>query len=154
MLDAIASKVVLILGRFSADRKPALEQLREALRNHPNGYLPVLFDFEPQQAKPILDTVKTLASLCRFVIADLTDPNMVRSELTYITANLPRTPVRSLIEGDAALPTEYTTWEDYKSFVPVHRYANLHQLLASLDEVVIVPVEQLVRPRHVGDPLP
>lgn len=146
VLDTIASKVVLILGRFSAERKPALDALREALRNHPNGYIPVLFDFDPQTQKPIFDTVKTLANLSRFVIADLTDPNMVRSELTYITANVPSVPVRSLIEGDAALPTEYATWERYQTFLPVYRYASLQELLASLDDAVIAPVEQLVRP--------
>jgi hypothetical protein len=85
--------VVLILGRFSQERKPVLDALREALRNHPNGYIAVLFDFfELQHDKPVLETVKTLASLARFVIADLTDPHLVRSELTYITANVPIVP--------------------------------------------------------------
>ncbi|HEX5439829.1 MAG TPA: hypothetical protein VFW76_03020, partial [Ktedonobacterales bacterium] len=68
----ITSKVVLILGSFSAERKPVLDALREALRRHPNGYIPVLFDFEPQASRPVLETVKTLANLARFVIADLT----------------------------------------------------------------------------------
>ena len=50
--------------------------------------------------------MKTLANLARFVLVDLTDPNMVRSELTYITANVLTVPVQPLIESDAALPTE------------------------------------------------
>jgi hypothetical protein len=41
--------------------------------------------------------VKTLANLTRFIIVDLTDPNMVRSELTYITANVESVPIRPLI---------------------------------------------------------
>lgn len=41
LLDTITSKVVLILGRFSPERKPVLDALREALRLHPNGYIPV-----------------------------------------------------------------------------------------------------------------
>jgi hypothetical protein len=96
VLDTITSKVVLILGRFSTERKPALDALRTALRQHPNGYIPVLFDFEPQQEKPILETVKTLANLARFVVVDLTDPNMVRSELTAITTSVPSVPIRPL----------------------------------------------------------
>lgn len=149
ILDTIASKVVLILGRFSPERKPVLDALREALRNHPNGYIPVLFDFAPQQEKPVLDTVKTLANLARFVVADLTDPNMVRSELTYIIPNVPTVPVCSLIEGDAKLPTEYEFWTRYLTFLPVYRYDSLQQLLASLDEAVVTPVEQLVHPRRL-----
>jgi sugar/nucleoside kinase (ribokinase family) len=101
VLDTIASKVVLILGRFSAERKPALDALRAALRQHPNSYIPVLFDVDKQPDKPVLETVKTLVNLARFIVVDLTDPNMVRSELTTITAHVSTVPIRPLIEGDA-----------------------------------------------------
>lgn len=151
VLDTIASKVVLILGRFSDERKPVLDALREALRSHLNGYIPVLFDFDPQQDKPVFETVKTLANLARFVIADLTDPRMVRSELTYITANVPTVPVQSIMQSDANLPPEYGTWELYKSFLPVYRYVDLPQLLASLTEAVITPVEQHIHARRLAD---
>jgi hypothetical protein len=101
VLDTIASKVVLILGRFSAERKPALDALRAALRQHPNSYIPILFDVDKHPDKPVLETVKTLANLARFIVVDLTDPNMVRSELTTITAHVPTVPIRPLIEADA-----------------------------------------------------
>ena len=151
VLDTITSRVVLILGRFSDERKPILDAIREALRSHPNGYIPVLFDFDPQQNKPIFETVKTLANLARFIIADLTDPRMVRSELTYITANVPSVPVQPIVQSDADLPPEYGAWVLYKSFLPVYRYADLPQLLASLTEGVITPVEGYVHPRHLAD---
>lgn len=151
LLDTITSKVVLILGRFSEERKPILDALREALRSHPNGYIPVLFDFDPQHDKPVLETVKTLANLARFVIADLTDPNMVRSELSYITSNLPTVPVQSVIQRDADLPTEYGTWTLFRSFLPVYRYTDLPHLLASLTEAVITPAEEHVVARRLAD---
>jgi hypothetical protein len=151
VLDTITSKVVLILGRFSTERKPVLDAVREALRNHPNSYIPVLFDFDPQQDRPVFETVKTLANLARFVIADLTDPRMVRSELSYITANVPTVPVQPIMQRDAKLPPEYGTWELYKSFLPVYRYANLPQLLTSLTEAVIAPVEGHVHARRLAD---
>lgn len=150
VLDTITSKVVLILGRFSDERKPVLDALRDALRSHPNGYIPVLFDFDPQQDKPVFETVKTLANLARFVIADLTDPRMVRSELTYIIPNVPTVPVQPIIQSDSDLPPEYGTWELYKSFLPVFRYADLPQLLASLTEAVITPVEGHVHARRLA----
>lgn len=149
VLDTITSKVVLILGRFSDERKPILDALREALRRHPNVYIPVLFDFDPQTDKPILETVKTLANLARFVIADLTDPNMVRSELSYITANVPTVPVQPLMQKGAKLPIEYETWVLYRSFLPVYSYADVSQLLANLTESVITPVETHVQARRL-----
>jgi sugar/nucleoside kinase (ribokinase family) len=151
VLDTITSKVVLILGSFSDERKPVLDALREALRHHPNGYIPVLFDFDPQQERSVLDTVKTLANLARFVIADLTDPHMVRSELQAILPNVPAVPVQPIIEGDAALLTEYADWARFPWFLPVYRYADLVQLLASLTEAVIAPVEGHVHARRLAD---
>jgi len=149
VLDSITSKVVLILGRFSDERKPVLDALRGALRRHPNGYIPVLFDFQPQTDKPVLETMKTLANLARFVIADLTDPHMVRSELGYIVPNVPTVPVQPIIQTDADLPTEYESWALYKSFLPVSRYFDLSDLLASLNESVIFPVEAHVHARRL-----
>ena len=153
VLDTIASKVVLILGRFSAERRPALDALRAALRQHPNGYIPVLYDCTPQARRPILETVKTLATLARFVVVDLTDPDLVRSELTAITASVPTVPIQPLIEGDAPLPTEFDTWARYNTFLPIYRYRDIPQLLAALDEAVISPVEQFVHPRPIVERL-
>jgi hypothetical protein len=44
VIDTITSKAVLILGRFTDERKKVLDALREELRKH--NYLPILFDFE------------------------------------------------------------------------------------------------------------
>jgi uncharacterized protein YjbI with pentapeptide repeats len=43
IIDTITSKVVLILGRFTDERKVVLDALREELRQR--DYTPVLFDF-------------------------------------------------------------------------------------------------------------
>jgi len=146
VLDTIASKVALILGRFSTERKPALDTLSASLGAHPNGYIPVLYDCTPQAKRPILETVKTLATLARFVVVDLTDPTMVRSELTAITTSVPTVPIQPLIESDASLPTEADVWATYRSFLPTYRYRDIPHLIDALDEVVINPVEQFVHP--------
>jgi Pentapeptide repeats (8 copies) len=88
VIDTITSKAVLILGRFSDDRKAVLDAIRNELRNH--DYLPILFDFDPTTNQTINETVKTLAGMSRFVIADITDARSVpqgrrflfRSQLT------------------------------------------------------------------------
>jgi hypothetical protein len=59
---------VLILGRFTDERKAILDALREELRKR--DYLPILFDFEVPTTR---ETVFLLARMARFIIADLTD---------------------------------------------------------------------------------
>ena len=85
--NALTSKVVLILGRFTPERKVVLDAIREELRRR--HYLPVLFDF----VKP---TISTLAHMARFVIADLTDAKSVLQELQAIVPLSPSVPVQPL----------------------------------------------------------
>lgn len=94
-IDTICSKVVLILGRFSAGRMAVLHALRSALRAR--DYLPVLFDFEGPSKREIAETVSTLAHLARFVIADTTDAHSIPQELMAIVPNLPSVPVQPLL---------------------------------------------------------
>ena len=46
VIDTITSKVVLILGRFTDERKAVLDALRGELRKR--NYQPILFDFDVQ----------------------------------------------------------------------------------------------------------
>jgi len=45
VIDTITSKAVLILGRFSDERKPVLDAIRDELRKPEHNYLPIVFDF-------------------------------------------------------------------------------------------------------------
>jgi uncharacterized protein YjbI with pentapeptide repeats len=156
VLDTITSKLVLILGRVSTERTPILDVMLEALHRHPNGYIPVLLDVDPQRDepvrdRPVLETVQTLANLARFVIVDLTDPTMVRSEVAYITANLPTVPVQPVIASGANLPTEYEAWQRNHTFLKVYHYSDPTQLLANFTDAVIAPVEEYVVARRLAD---
>jgi hypothetical protein len=82
VIDTITSKAVLILGRFTDERKAVLDALRDELRNR--NLLPILFDFAIPASRDVTETIKTLASLARFVIADVTDATEVRVELQKI----------------------------------------------------------------------
>ncbi len=84
VIDTIAKKVVLILGRFTDKRLDLLRAIREKLREM--DYSPVLFDFPAPEQKNWVKTVETLAHMCRFVIMDLTDPKMVLLEMARIDA--------------------------------------------------------------------
>jgi hypothetical protein len=140
VIDTITSKAVLILGRFTPDRKAILEAIREMLRQ--KGYLPILFDFDKPASRDITETVSTLAHLSRFVIADITDAKSIPQELMAIVPSLPSVPFQPLI---LASQREYGMFEHFARFpwvLPVYHYADEESLLQSLKEKVIVPAEQ------------
>jgi uncharacterized protein YjbI with pentapeptide repeats len=142
VINTITSKGVLILGRFSKDRKAVLDALREKLRKH--DYLPILFDFDVPENRDITETVSLLARMARFIIADLTDPSSIPKELEAIVPSL-AVPVQPLIEG---LATPYSMFPDYWKYqwvLPPYRYEGLHLLLATLAEKVIAPAEAAVK---------
>lgn len=75
VIDTITSKAVLILGRFSKERKPVLDALRDALRSR--DFLLIVFDFERPKGRDFAETIMTLAGMSCFVIADITNPKSV-----------------------------------------------------------------------------
>jgi hypothetical protein len=79
VIDTIGKKGVLILGRFAAERKAVLDALRMALRQR--GFLPIVFDFEKPTQRDFTETIRILAGLCLFVIADITNPRSAPLEL-------------------------------------------------------------------------
>ena len=100
-LDTLTSKLVLILGRFTAERKAVLDALRAALRER--NYAPVIFDFE--QARQTTDeTISTLAHMSKFVLADLTDAKSVLQELRSIVPNSPAVAVQPLLLASQSEP--------------------------------------------------
>ena len=87
VIQTITSKAVLILGRFSDERKPI--SMLSGMSFASMNYLPIMFDFTRATNQPTLDTIKTLASMARFVIADLTDTRSVLLELGAIVPQFP-----------------------------------------------------------------
>ena len=140
VINTLTTKSVLILGRFTPERKAILDALREKLREY--NYLPILFDFEKPNSRNFTETVRTLAHLARFIIADLTTPRSIPQELEAIIPLLrvPLLPLLHISEGP------YSMFEDledtYHWVLPTYRYTSLEVLLASLKTNVIEPAEQ------------
>ncbi|MGI9544974.1 MAG: hypothetical protein ACR2MX_17060, partial [Cyclobacteriaceae bacterium] len=95
VIDAITTKSVLILGRFTKERKAVLDALRKELRR--NGYVPVIFDFDKPRDKDFTETLMTLAGMCLFIIADVTNPKSSPLELQATVPNY-MTPFVPIIE--------------------------------------------------------
>jgi uncharacterized protein YjbI with pentapeptide repeats len=139
VIDTLTSKTVLVLGRFTPERRSILDAIRDALRRH--DYLPVMFDFEKPSSRGYTDTITTLARMARFIIADLTDAAEVRLELAKIVPDLPSVPVQPLI---LASQTEYLSFGDMRRYPWVlepFRYMDLAHAIASLPEMVLTPAE-------------
>jgi hypothetical protein len=139
VIDTITSKVVLILGRFTPERKAVLDALKEELRQR--DYTPVLFDFDKPASKNLTGTVKTLANMARFIIADLTDPSSVPYELAMVVpgTKVPVQPVLLAGQREFAMFVDLRT--DYHWVLEPYCYASPEQLIADLREGVIVPAE-------------
>ena len=140
VINTITTKVVLLLGRFTPERKAVLDAIRDELRKQ--DYVPILFDFDQPQRRDITETVTTLAHMARFIIADITDPQSVPHELALIVPALPSVPIQPLLHGSQR---EYALFEDITKFpwvLPLYRYTDQTSLLKSLKEFVIDPAEK------------
>jgi len=142
VIDTMTHKVVLILGNFKPTRKEVLNALRDDLRRH--DYLPVMFDFEKPNSRDFTETVRTLAHLSRFVIADLTEPSSIPQELYAVVPSL-AVPVQPLLQLSVQEPMKFGMFDDlmrYHWVLPVFRYTDQAMLLRSLREYVIAPAEK------------
>ncbi len=148
VIDTVGKKAVLILGRFTAERKAVLDAIRDALRTH--GYLPILFDFEKPGSRDTHETIVTLASMARFIVADITDPKSIPQELGSIVPNLPSVPVQPVLQAG------YEPWGMYDHIVrypwvlPVFRYESGEALVAELASRVIRPAEAMADRQRPG----
>ena len=142
VIDTVTSKVVLILGRFSEERKVVLDEIRAALRQR--NLVPVLFDFEKPTSKDLTGTVETLARMARLIIADLTDPSSVPHELATIVPFLPNTPVMPIrLKGSEGYGLFDDLRERYKEWVlPVYEYDSRASIIGNLADNVIGPALQ------------
>jgi Pentapeptide repeats (8 copies) len=147
VIDTVTRKGVLLLGRFGDGGLILLQALAAWLRKPENGgYLPLLFDFPRPGSKTYTDTIKTLASLARFVIVDLSGRS-VPQEITA-TVDLYEIPFVPVLDK------ERKDWSMFKDFLvkervlePV-RFTDQHHLLELLADEVIAPAEKLIAKRQ------
>ena len=95
VIDTVGKKGVLLLGRFTEGRIVVLERLRDELRKR--GYLPIVFNFDKPETKDFTETVRLLAGLSKFVIADITNPKSAPLELQATVPEL-MIPFQPIIE--------------------------------------------------------
>jgi hypothetical protein len=139
VIDATTSKVVLILGRFSDDRKPVLDAIRNKLRAM--GKVPILFDFEPSYKRDLTETIQLLASLSKFVIADLSDARSIPQELSHIVPNLPSVPIQPILLAPQREYAMFEHWRRYPWVLSEFVYEDESHLMRHLNKRVVRPAE-------------
>jgi uncharacterized protein YjbI with pentapeptide repeats len=134
VIDTITPKAVLILGRFTPERKAVLDAIREELRRR--NLLPIMFDFTPSASQTTVETVSTLAHMARFVIADLTDAKSILQELQAIVPNNPSVPIQPILLASQEEPGMLDFIHAFRSVLETYRYYSLDEVLASLKQII------------------
>jgi len=161
VIDTIGEKGVLILGRFTQERKAVLDAIREKLREL--GFVPIMFDFEKPTKRDFTETIKILAGMSRFIIADITNPKSSPLELqaTMPDYMIPFVPI--IYEGEEPFAMFRDLKQKYGEWVlDVLRYDSADNLVKVFDKAVVRPALQMaeklwlkkaedIRVRHVRD---
>jgi uncharacterized protein YjbI with pentapeptide repeats len=112
VIDTIGRKGVLLLGRFTEGRMTLLERLRDELRKR--GYVPSVFNFDKPDTKDFTETVRLLAGLSKFVIADITNPKSAPLELQATVPEI-MVPFRPIIEeGEKPFAMLQDLWSKHR----------------------------------------
>lgn len=138
VLDTITSKAVLLLGRFTPKRKRVLDRIRDRLREE--GYSPIVFDFNVPADRDITETVTTLARMCRFIVADLTEPASIPKELEAIAPRV-AVPVQPLIQGTERPYSMFKDYWKYPWILELKRYGSQAGLMANFRATVMEAAE-------------
>jgi hypothetical protein len=142
VINTLTSKTVLILGRFSIpERKAILDALRNKLREH--DLLPIVFDFDRPIDKDFTETIKTLAGISYFVIADVTNPKSSPLELqaTVPDYQIPFVPI--IQEGERPFAMMVDLQKKYPWVLPTRSYDSIETLMAALKPGIIDPAVEM-----------
>ena len=138
VINLLTSRTVLILGRFVLpERKEILEALRITLRKY--NLLPIVFDFERPTDKDFTETIKTLAGLSYFVIADVTNPKSSPLELqaTVPDYQIPFVPI--IQEGEQPFSMMVDLQKKYDWVLNTITYDSAITLMRVLKPLIIDP---------------
>jgi uncharacterized protein YjbI with pentapeptide repeats len=136
VLTTLGEKAVLVLGRFT-ERRELLDGIANKLRSL--RYIPIIFDFERPTDRDLTETVKVLAGLSRFVVADITNPLSVPLELQAVIPDYMVPFVTILQRGQSAFGMFDDLPRKYPWALPLMEYNTADSLLANFEAKVVGP---------------
>src|SRR6266700_3012158 len=138
VIDTIGQKGVLILGRFTPERKAVLDAIREKLRSL--NFLPIVFDFERPTTQDFTETIMTLAGLSCFIIADITNPKSSPLELQATVPNYMTPFVPIIQEGEQPFAMFTDLQNRYRDWVlDTLLYDTPSNLINLLERAIVKP---------------
>jgi hypothetical protein len=147
VIDTVGRKGVLLLGRFTEGRIAVLERPREELRKR--GYVPIVFNFDKPETKDFTETVRLLAGLAKFIIADITNPRSAPLELQATVPEI-MVPFQPIIEdGQTAFAMLDDLQRKHDWVFPTLRYSSRDRLIETMDEQIVGPAETKFRQLQV-----
>ncbi|MFN2453255.1 MAG: pentapeptide repeat-containing protein [Pyrinomonadaceae bacterium] len=144
VINSVTERGVLLLGRFGDGGINILQALSAKLREF--NYLPIIFDFERPRDRDYTETIKTLASLSRFVIADLSGPS-VPQEL-YATVPHFKIPFVPIIEAGRKKYSMFTDLLGYPWVIQPVEFTTIQNLTDILLANIVTPAEERARQRQ------
>jgi uncharacterized protein YjbI with pentapeptide repeats len=141
IIDTIGEKGVLILGRFTPERKAVLDAIRDKLREL--GFVPMMFDFEKPTQRDFTETIKTLAGMSRFIIADITNPKSAPLELqaTMPDYMIPLVPI--IQQGEEPFSMFVDMQNKFEWVLDVREYPNAGSLLDKMKVAIVKPALEI-----------
>ncbi len=121
---------MLILGRFTPERKKILDAIRDKLRE--KDFVPIMFDFEKVDARNVTETIMILAGLSKFVIADITNPRSAPMELQATVPNY-QIPFITILQKDEKPFSMYSDLQKYPWVLPTISYDSEAELLEGFE---------------------
>ncbi len=134
VIGTIAKKGVLILGRFTPERKKILDAIRNKLREL--NFLPMMFDFEKVEEKDFTETIKILAGMSRFIIVDISNP---KSSPLELQATLPdyKIPFVPIIEAGQHPFAMFRDLTIYPWCLEIRKYKSEESLMKAFQKSIV-----------------
>jgi len=137
VIDSTGQKLVLILGRFTEERKVVLDAIRGKLREL--GFVPMFFELEKPTQRDFTETIKTLARLSRFIIADITNPKSSPLELKAVVPDymIPFVPICD--ENEEPFSVFQDLQNEYEWALKVLEYHSSDHLIEVMEDAIVNP---------------
>ena len=134
VISTLTMKGVLILGRFTDERKKILNAIRDKLREY--DFVPIMFDFDKAASRDFTETIKILAGMSRFVIADITEPKSSPMELQATVPDY-QIPFLTIIKKGETPFSMFSDLQKYPWVLPTISYGSEEELLKGFKKGIL-----------------
>jgi hypothetical protein len=139
-LDAISTKFVLILGRFTKDRKAILATIRDQVRK--SDLLPITVECTRQTRAALPGAVELFSRMSQFILVDFTEPDGVPDELTTLVAGHLKTPIQPIHAPEPLGYRMFAEKQAHPSVMDPFVYENRDHLLEAIESVFLAVEEK------------